>query len=253
MAHVMDFDTKVVPLLAGYKDKNGNVHMEAEIREMTGIDEEDIQKPEVRSNMGRIISTVLRNCVVRVGDLEKTDHKAGQWEDIMKDLFLGDRDLLMKEVRQFTYGEDIEIPFKCPYCKGEGKHIMEWDELKIEPLTVDPHNVSFSLKKGAKNEKGERVTEGKLRLPIGLDQEFLDGIARKNMGQANTTLITRCVESLGDVKLSSKVFKELTSVDREAIVTIIADNSFGPSFKTEIDCPSCGERFDTGVHPVNFM
>ena len=248
-----DFDTVVVQLLAGYEDKEGNKHLEAEIREMTGLDEEDVQKPDVRSNMGRIITTVLRNCVVRIGTIEKTAVKASQWEDIMKSLFLGDRDLLMMEIRKFTYGEDIELPFKCPHCKADGKHILEWDEVEIEKPQVDPGHVAFSLKKGARNAEGERVKDGHLRLPNGQDQEFLDSIARKNMGQANTTLITRCVTDLGDVKLSSKVFKELTSVDREALVTVIADNSFGPTFKYEIDCPSCGERFDTGVHPVNFM
>ena len=248
-----DFETMQVELLAGVKDKDGNVHLDAEIREMTGIDEEDIQKPDVRSNMGRIITTVLRNCVVRIGTLEKSSMKLTEWEKVIKGLFLGDRDLLMMEVRKFTYGEDLEMPFKCPQCKQEGKHILEWDEIETNPLTVDPYSVPFSLKKGARNKDGERVKEGILRMPTGQDQELLDSVARKNMGQANTTLITRCVTSLGDVRLSTKTFKELGSVDREAIVQEIAENSFGPEFKIEIDCPSCGERFDTGVHPVNFI
>jgi len=248
-----EFDTMTVDLLAGYKDKDGNVHMDAEIREMTGVDEEDIQKPDIRANMGRIITTVLRNCVVRIGTLEKSSMKLTEWEKIMKELFLGDRDLLMMKIREFTYGEELELPFKCPSCRQEGKHILEWDEIEIEDINVDPYSVPFSLKKGARNKDGERVKEGTLRMPTGQDQELLDSVARKNMGQANTTLITRCVTSLGDVRLSTKVFKELGSVDREEIVSVIADNSFGPTFKIEIDCPSCGERFDTGVHPVNFL
>lgn len=252
MANI-DFDTQVVNLLAGYTDKEGNTHLEAEIREMTGVDEEDIQKPDVRANMGRIITTVLRNCVVRIGTIEKSAVKAAEWEGIMKKLFLGDRDLLMMEIRKFTYGEDMELPIKCPHCKSEGKHILEWDEVEVDQLKADPKQVAFSLKKGARNAEGEKVKDGYLRLPNGEDQEFLDSIARKNMGQANTTLITRCVTELGDVRLSSKVFKELTSVDREALVTVIADNTFGPTFKYEVDCPSCGERFETGVHPVNFI
>lgn len=248
-----EFETTTVDLLIGYKDKEGIFHTEAEIREMTGVDEEDIQKPDVRNNIGRLVTTILRNCVVRIGKVEKTSVKPTEWENIMKDLFLGDRDVLMMGIRKFSYGEEMEMPFQCPHCKADGKHIFDWDEIEVEQPKGDPFNVPFSIKRGVKNKEGERITEGFLRLPKGQDQELLDGIARKNMGQANTTLITRCVTSLGDVRLSTKVFKELTSLDREEIVKEIADNTFGPQFKVEIDCPSCAERFDTGVHPVNFL
>lgn len=249
----VEFDTKTVELLAGYKDKEGTVHLEAEIREITGVDEEDVQKADIKANIGRVVTKLLANCTVRIGTLEKSKFKQNKWEEIIKELYLGDRDLLMMEIRKFTYGDDVELPFKCPHCKGEGRHIMEWDEIEINPLDVDPSDVSFELKKGARNKEGERIKEGTLRLPKGQDQELLDGIARKNMGLANTTLITRCVTSLGDIKLSSKVFKDLTSVDREEIVKVVADNAFGPNFRIDIDCPSCGERFETGIHPVNFL
>lgn len=248
-----EFETKTVELLVGYKDKDGTVHTEAEIREMVGIDEEDIQKPDIRANVGRIITTVLRNCVVRIGSLEKSSMKLAQWEKIMRDLFIADRDLLMMEIRKFSYGDELEMPVRCPYCKNEATHILEWDEIEIEKPKTNPDEVSFELKKGVLDGEGNRVKEGTLRLPKGEDQELLDNIARKNMGQANTSLITRCVTSLGDIKLSSKVFKNMSTVDREAIVETIADNSFGPNFKVEIDCPSCGETFDTGVNPVNFL
>lgn len=253
MANNVQFDTTVVTLVAGYKDSQGVIHSEAEIREMNGVDEEDIQKSDVRSNIGRIVTRLLANCVVRIGSLEKSQFKAAAWEKIMQELYLGDRDLLMMEIRKFTYGGELEVPFQCPHCKAQGKHIMEWDEVEIKPVSGDPASVPFELKKGAFNDDGERVNEGTLRMPIGQDQELLDGVARKNLGQANTALITRCVTSLGDIKLSAPVFKNLSVADREAIVTTISENNFGPDFKQEIECPTCGEKFDTGVHPVNFL
>lgn len=250
---IMDYETKTVELLYGYKDSDGIIHKEAEIREMTGVDEEDVQRPENRSNIGRVVTTILKNCVVRIGTYEKSEVKPTQWENIMKDLFIGDRDLLLMKIREFTYGEDIEIPFRCPACRQEGKHIMEWDEVKIEPLKCDPYAVEFELKKGVPDANGERVKHGLLRMPKGIDQELLDSIAKKNMGQANTSLITRCVTSLGDIKLSSNTFKQMVGPDREKIVDTIADNAFGPNFRVEIDCPSCGEHLELGAHPVNFL
>lgn len=254
MAKERDFDTQVVELVYGYKDENGVIHKEAEIREMMGSDEEDIQKPDIRGNVGRLITKLLANCVVRIGTIEKESVKPSVWENIMRELYLGDRDLLMLEIRKFTYGEDFELPFKCPHCKAEGKNIMEWDEITVKQCFGDPARVPFELKKGAKDEEtGERVKSGYIRMPKGIDQELLDTIARKNMGQANTSLITRVVESLGNIKLNANVIKKLSTVDREKIIETISENTFGPDFRVEITCPSCGEEFDTGVHPVNFL
>lgn len=247
------FDVQVLNLVAGYKDEEGTVHTEVEIREMNGLDEEDIQKSDIRSNIGRVVTRLLANCVIRIGTLEKTSFKAAKWESIMQGLFLGDRDLLMMEIRKFSYGDEVEVPFKCPHCNQTGKHIMEWNEIEIRPVNGDPFSIPFDLKKGVKTEDGERITSGSLRLPNGQDQELLDGVARKNLGQANTALITRCVTSLGDIKIGARVFKEMVTVDREAVITAISDNNFGPDFKQEIDCPSCSEKLDIGVHPVNFL
>lgn len=248
-----NFDTVVVDLVAGYKDAQGEIHMDAEIREMNGVDEEDIQKSDVKSNIGRLVTRLLANCVIRIGTLEKSGMKPAKWEQIMQELYLGDRDLLMMEIRKFTYGGEVEVPFQCPSCKNQGKHVLEWNEIEIKPLSGTPSSIAFDLKKGARTADGERIMEGTLRMPTGQDQELLDGIARKNLGQANTALITRCVTSLGDIKLSATTFKELSVADREAIVTAISENNFGPDFKREIECPVCSEKFDTGVHPVNFL
>lgn len=247
------FETKTVELLYGYKDEEGNVHKEAEIREITGADEEVILRPDVRSNIGRLITQILCNCVVRIGDFRKSEVNATKWEKIMKELFIGDRDLLMMEIRKFTYGEDVEIPFRCHACKSEGKHILEWDEIEIIEPKTDPFNIPFELRKGARDKDGNIFKEGLLRMPNGLDQEVLDTHARKNMGKANTVLIQRCVHKLGDLRLSAKVFENLSLADREKIVEAIANNQFGPNFNLEIECPSCGEPLNLGVHPVNFL
>ncbi len=249
------FETQEVKLLAGYTDEAGVTHTDAEIREMLGVDEEMVQKSENRSNIGRLVTSLLVGCVTKIGPYVSKDMKPAQWEKIVKSLYLGDRDLLLMEIRKLTYGGEVELPFQCqnPECKQKGKHILDWEEIEIEELEVSPHNIPFELKRGVRDKEGQLVKHGTLRLPTGEDQELLDSIARKNMGQANTSLITRCVKDLGTVKLSAKTFKDMSVADREKLVVLIGESHFGPNFKIEIDCPSCGSTFDVGVNPVNFL
>ena len=245
--------TEVFELQAGYTDENGVTHKEVEIREMIGIDEEAIAHGDVRTNIGKIVTTLLSGCVIRIGSLEKEAISAGKWEKIMRDLYLGDRDYILLKIRELTYGNEMSFESRCPNCRKVVNIEFSLDELEIRPLSCDPARIPFELPKGYKDKDGEVCKYGFARMPTGFDQEQLDQVARKNPGTANTMLITRCVHELGKVKLSSKVFRELSLKDREYLVKTLADNNFGPKFLVEAVCDSCGSDFEAGVNPVNFI
>jgi len=249
----IDVPTEAVELMAGYKDEEEVVHTEAQVREITGVDEEAIAKGDVRSNVGRIVTTLLAGCTVKIGSLERENISSNKWEGIFRNMYLGDRDLLLLKISEYTNGPEMSVKSRCPSCKTDLTVDFNSEELEIKPLECNPDNIPFELPKGFIGDDGERIKQGVLRLPNGFDQEQLDTVARKNPGTANTMLITRCVKELGDLGLSSNTFRSLSIKDREYLVNVLSENSFGPKFMVDAICDNCGHDFETGVNPINFI
>jgi hypothetical protein len=248
-------DTVIVQLAVGHKDENGVQHTEVEMREITGIDEENISKAEVRQNLGKLVTTLLASVTVRIGELTPKEVGRAKWEKIFRELPMGDRDKLMLELRKHTNGEEIELDMKCPHCKSKITHVVEIDnDIETRELEVDALSIPFELPKGIKNKDGELCNTGVIRLPNGLDQEQLDAIARKNAGMANTTLLARAIVNIdGFGQPSLSVLRSMSVRDRDYLIKLLGESSYGPKFEISFSCPSCGEDVEAGVHPVNFL
>lgn len=248
-------DTVAFELEVGYKDEEGNIHKEVVIREITGLDEENISKPEVRGNIGKLITALLSSVVVSIGDLTQKELGKTKWEKIFKKLPMGDRDKIMLEVRKLSNGDEIELDMKCPHCKSKIKHIVEIGaDIEDRKLEVDAFSIPFTLPKGLRNKAGDLCKTGSMRLPDGDDQDQLDAIARKNPGQANTTLLARVVHELdGYGKLALSDLRKMSVRDRDYLIRLLGESSYGPKFEISFSCPSCSEDIEAGVHPVNFL
>jgi hypothetical protein len=229
------------------------VHKEVTMREMTGNDEEAVAKPEIRGNYGKVITTLLANCITRIGGLQKTQMHISKWENCIKSLYLGDRDYCLLKLRELTYGNEMKIATKCPSCRMSLNLEFFLEELEIRQFNgEDPARIPFELPKGY-NLNGTIYTKGFFKLPTGADQEYLDTMARKNPGLANTTLISKCFYELEDLKLGLNTFRDLSQRDRDYMLETLYENNFGPKFLMTVNCDGCGEEFETGVNPVNFI
>lgn len=251
-------DTFEIPY--GYMDEEGNLHKEVHIIEIGGAAEEEIAKAEVRTNIGKIVTTLLSYCVDRIGTLEKSSMKPSKWEKIFRNMYLGDRDTILFNITLLTHfqgdEENKELSFdsRCPVCRQQSKICFDPDEIKILPVKDDPGKIPFELPRGYRHPKtGIIYKSGLLKMPTGFDQELLDTQARKNPAVANTSLLTRCVYEMGDLNLNSKVFRDLNKRDREYILEVISEHVFGPRFILDVICENCGAEFEAGVHPINFM
>lgn len=249
------FDTTTFELEVGYTDENGTTHKEVEIREITGYDEEQLAKAEVRQNVGKLMTTLLASVVVRIGELTPKDMNKTKWEKVFRSLPMGDRDTCIKEIRVFTNGEELELNLKCEGCKSKITHFADLvEDIETRSLEVDALEVPFTLPKGIKNKEGQVFKEGTLRLVTGEDQEALDATARKNPGAANTELIARVVNEIsGYGKIGLSDVRGMSVRDREYLIKLVNKYQFGPKFEISFSCPSCGEEIETGVHPVNFL
>jgi len=242
----------VYEFLAGYKDENGVIHTEFELKEITGVEEEAIAKKDVRENGGKLIRTLLERCITRVGEYTPKSLGQAKWRELIQNLIVGDQDYALLKLRELTMGEEIEMKHDCPHCKEKLTTVVELGELDIKPF-LGERELEFELPKGYTDKDGVVHTTGKIRFPNGLDREILDTVARKNLGTANTMLLTRCVSELGTAKITDNTLRSLSIRDREYLLKVLQENNFGVNLYIDLTCSSCGEEFKSTLNMVNFL
>lgn len=250
----MNMVTETFEMLVGYVDQDGNVHREFEVREMNGLDEEAISKNSIKNNGGKILRTILERCCVRIGTIERSEVKPSKWTDIIQDLTVDDQDYILFKIRELSYGEEIECKHTCPNpeCKEEIITTIETDELEVIPFDGQ-HTIEFELPKGFKDKDGNLLRRGKIRRPNGLDREILDNVIRKNVGQANTLMLSRCIVELEGIKVYDDLVRSLSVKDRNYLVKLIEEHKCGVNLAIDIECPNCYEEFKASLNAVNFI
>ena len=245
---------EVFEFIKGYKDKEGTLHKEFEVREMNGMDEEAIAKPDIKSNGAKVLRTLLERCILRIGTIYKEDVKSNVWREMIQELSVGDQDYALLQIRKISLGEEIETKYVCPdhNCKEEILTTIELDELEIIPFN-GLHEIEFELPKGFKDKDGKVLRKGKLRHPNGLDRVVLDGVIRKNHGLANTLMLSRCILELEGIKVYDELIRSLSVKDRNYLLDLIKENSFGVNLEVDVDCPTCYNTFKASLNAVNFL
>jgi hypothetical protein len=211
----------VVKLPCGYATFTGEVVREAEVRELTGKDEEAIARA---SNVGKALLSILSRGVVSIGNQRAT-------EEMLDSLLTGDRDMLLLGIYKATFGNEAVVQGICNNCNE--LHDISIDlnkDLKVRPFTGSR---KFTLKGKA----GEIIVQ----LPNGFTQKELVENADKSVAELTTLLLENCVESIDDVAVVSKEqVQNLGITDRKTIAEEINKRSFGPLFEeVAVQCPKC--------------
>lgn len=217
-------------LPGGLLKDDGSLIVEAEVRELTGEDEEYLAKALVNKNQGRLIAALLERGVVSIGAEKSNPH-------LLKNLLVGDRDTLLLAIRKATYGKDLELKFDCPMCGEEMKVLYDLDtDVPMQKLE-DPYQREWrvELRHGG---------EALVRLPNGYDQEAI--LEQKlNTAESNSLLLFKCIKRINgtEVRDISQVQK-MGIVDRNRILKHIIDVQPGPHYeKVTQDHAECGESF----------
>lgn len=252
VADYVDLAEEVFTLPGGYRDEDGVIHTEFQIKEMTGVEEEAIAKADIKSNGGKVMRTLIERCCTRIGSLTKKKEGGAKWREIAQNLMVGDQDYIVLKIREQSIGEEIEVSHECTECKAKLDTVMLVSELPIVPFQGD-FEIPFELPRGYKDKNGTIHREGTLRLPIGVDREILDPVSKKNLGEANTLMLSRCVLSLGTAHLSSELIRNLSVRDREFLFKLLKENMFGVDVDTEITCTNCLHEFKVSLNMRNFL
>lgn len=243
--HIRESESLTVTLQRGLVDPvSGLWQTEAEVREMTGADEEYMAGIDARETItySEYMATLLKKTVVRVGTINISEKQS-----MIDSLSFGDRDILFLGVIKATYGKTKEFRVSCPRCSEENDILMDLDEdFPINKPTVDLHApIVIKLR------NGKTV---KLRIPTISDTAYVVKKAQNNSSQ-NTLMIAKCVIWDGDQPTDVEEWaKSLNLADRNKMVKALLDIKAGPSIEAvNAPCAHCREEMTIGIDWVSLL
>lgn len=200
---------------------DGQVFRTAEVRELTGEDEEAISK--VRGNPTRLLNTLLSAGVVSIGDLPAT-------KDLLGRITIGDREALLLGIRRATFGDTLSFEgYQCPNC-GEFMDIdVSLDTVPTKQLET-PERELYQIPLRKKNQFAY------VRVPNGADQDAALGAEDLTNAQQNTLLLSRVIKyvhnagTANDVPGGTKLAQTLGLADRQKILDWCTEIQPGPRY-----------------------
>ena len=237
----------------GYKDEDGKLHTLFVYRDMDGEDEEALGKPNVKNDSYKIAETMLVRCIMQIGDIDKKKVSADQWKSIIKSLAIGDQDIAILRIREEAVGTEIRVKHSCQSCGQQLETVIDTSELNIVPYNGND-TIEFELPKGLRTKDGKLAKKGFIRLPNGTDRQMLSDMANKDISKANSLLLVRTIDKIDGVDvITDDTVKKMSIKDRQYLLGLVRDNSFGVDTSVDISCPSCGATHKTSLQVLNFM
>ena len=201
--------------------------IEAEIRELTGAEEEILTNPRlIRS--GDAINRVLENCILRLGENDKPTAKN------MLDLLSGDRLFLLVKLRQVSLGDDVSLDLACsnPACREANTLAVSLEDLDVTPYT-DEREFTIALPASGKTVRFRH-----------LDGHMEKRLAALKEATISSAILMRIIDIDGRPP-SKKVVADLSLRDRNVLREAMRASDAGIDTTVETDCIACGTRLRT--------
>ena len=212
-----------VELLGGLLDPFKGLITEAEVRELTGVDEEAISKI---NDPGKALLTILERATVRIGDEPAN-------KDMLDALYAGDREAILLAIRIATFGADVKLgPGPCPDCGEEQVFKINLNEDVPKKKLEGDREFTVDCKVG-------KVL---VSLPTGNTQKALVTSTNKTSAELDTILLKNCIKSIdGQAVLNPENLRNLSLKDRRDILQEITDRNPGPQLnEIKVPCQACG-------------
>jgi hypothetical protein len=223
----------LVHLPGGYLTDAGEVIKTAEVRELTGRDEEAIAKT---NTIGKALTTILSRAVVSIGKNRVTD-------EVLDNLLAGDRDALLLGIYKATFGPTADIESYCAGCGTDKTVQVDIDNDISTKALGDP----IAGRKFTVFGKHEYV----VTLPTGVVQREIISSTDKTAAELATLLLERTVQEIdGNPVFSKAQIQGLGVSDRRLIGAELAARAIGPQLENiTVQCPDCEGEVEV---PINF-
>lgn len=214
-----NFSTSAVVSLPGGIAGGDQWVREAELRPLSGIEEDWLlQNPTAPSAVS--VTRLLSGCLLHFGTDAVTP-------DRVRQLLVGDRDLLVLKLRMLTLGDEFHAVLSCPACAKSMDVLFKGSDVPVErPAQV---KASYELEL-----TGEVCRERtiRFRLPTGADQEVALG---SPVDTGIEILIGRCLLDDGGMALNAD--------EREQLQNAIERSAPKVELELALSCPECNQEF----------
>jgi hypothetical protein len=232
---IADPESGTIELMRGLVDPStGDWQSIAEVRELTGADEEYLARIESKKDTtyADYMSALLKRATLSIGTIDISSAP-----NALDNLIIGDRDALFLGIIKCTYGPERTFMATCNSCNKKNDVTINIDEdFKYEKPSID-------LRKPIPVELRDGSTVN-LRLPTGADTSYIASKATSPAHQA-TLMLARCSvweESERPSNLEEWA-RNLSLVNRNTLVTAITGLSVGPKIgEVNVQCAHCQEN-----------
>lgn len=205
---------------------------EAEVRELTGVDEEalaKIKRPE------DTFDAVVTRGTVRIGPLMLEQVTLAERQHYLRNLLIGEREMLFVAIAQVTYGDERTYPVTCPACqRDQDLHVKLSEDFKPREVSSEMGDLVFVTSKGLKLE---------YRLATGGDQLEVLGKDGVTAAEMNTILLSQCILSVDGAMVVDPInfARSLPIRDRQGMLTELVERQPNVEMTVKYDCFGCGE------------
>ena len=202
---------------------------EVVLREMTGFEEEYIEREAASDNTARLVNGVLARCLCAAGE----DSSAALAR--VRALSIADRDLLLIRLRQMSLGSAVETEVDCPTCGAANAASFDLSAL---PLDVARPLTEFS----AQLPDGHTAV---LRQPSAGDQEAMLDAGLGGAAERLSWLIGRLLLRLGEASgpFDARTARALPVAARTAIESALEAEVPDLDLGMSLTCHACGDGF----------
>lgn len=230
----------VFTLPVGYLDREGKLHREVHLREITGVEEDILGSKQVPNH--KRISMILANCLVSVGPISDR----GSLNNIARELTLGDRGYLFFGLRRISLGDEYPFRARCPGKGSDGKDcgyegLFELDLSTLEKI-VPAHP--------ARRVHETKLPSGKVvqfRRLTGNDEEELAKI--RSVGAARSSAMFLRILTIDGEAPTLDQIKAMGMRDRDELWVAFDEEDGGMETSIQLQCPRCYLEFEEEVEP----
>ena len=196
----------------------------AEIRELTGEDEELISKS---GSIAKALEVILKRGTILLGDQPPSDQE-------LSSLVSGDRDSILLAIRRVTFGNDVDVALTCTSCGVRDGYVID---LKNDVPVVDGNNPTiWDIKT-----KNGVIT---VTMPTGTTQKRVIENNEKTAAELSTIFLSGCIIQVDrEPVVGSRIALALGIADREMILREILQKTPGPRLmEVSKTCKACGDE-----------
>lgn len=197
-----------------------DVVYDAEVRELTGADEEYLDRVK-RGKPEKFMEGLIERGLVSIGDQPASKDSIGL-------LLTGDAERVLLEIRRATYGDTLEYEeLTCPHCKERFALTLTLDDIPVKSLEKsEDRNFEVSLRRGG---------VAKVHLPRLADLPTLS--AEATDAEVNTAMLANVIDTIerdGRTTYIAGAVDEVRALgiaDRKAILNELSNRNIGPDLQ----------------------